>query len=339
MSVAKTLNLALVGCGAIFKVHLDAIRRGAPEIVVTAVVDPDATRRADAAERTGARAFASLDQALAAGGFDAVDLMVPHTLHEQLALESLAAGKHVLLEKPMATDLAACERMLAAWRKSGLVFMIAENAQYWPDILEACRLIEAGAIGVPVTARASIFFPPIDDYYGDTRAWRFDREQAGGGIVIDTGSHWIRPLRMLMGEIEEVVAALDRPVTAMQGESLARALIRFRSGKIGQFDALLTYGPMAPELFFRVTGADGELTIDGLGRVMLYDRGHPGGRKVGETRGYFESYPPEFADFASAILHGRPLAAGPEVALGELRTALAMYRSVETKRWEPVWKP
>ena len=337
--MADRLTLALVGCGAISKVHLDAIRRGAPEIVITAAVDPDPARAAEVARQTGARAFGSFDQALAAGGFEAVDLMVPHSLHEPLTLQAFAAGKHVLLEKPMATGLAACQRMLAAWRRSGLVFMVAENAQYWPDVLEARRLIDAGSIGTPITARASIFFPPIEDYYGAGRPWRFRCDATGGGIVIDTGSHWIRPLRMLMGEIDEVVAALDHPVAAMEGESLARALVRFRSGRVGQFDALLTYGPIAPELFFRVTGADGEITIDGLGQVVLYDREHVGGRRIAEPRGYFESYPPEFADFVGAVLHGRPLAAGPEHALGELRTALAMYRSVQTKRWEPVWEP
>jgi predicted dehydrogenase len=59
---------------------------------------------------------------------------------------------------------------------------------------------------------------------------------------------------------------------------------------------------------------------------------------VGEVGGYVRSYPGEFADFAAAVLDGRPLAAGPEQSLGELRVALALYRSAETKRWEKVWE-
>jgi len=335
--VVDKLRIAVVGCGAIAKVHLPAIRQGAPEIEIAAVVDVDGERAAAMAGDTGATAFTSFDDALASGTFEAVDLMLPHQLHEPLAVQAFEAGQHVLLEKPMAPTVDACERILAAWRKTDRVFMVAENAQYWPDVLAAGELIADGAIGEIVTGRASIFFPPLDDYYGDDTAWRFNRDATGGGVTIDTGSHWIRPIRMLMGEIDEVVAAIDHPVRQMEGESLARALLRFESGKIGQFDALMSYGPLAPELFFRITGTEGEITIDGGGKVMLYDRESPGGRAAAETGGYFDSYPGEFADFAAAVLHGTPLAAGPEVALGELRTALAMYRSAETRRWEKVW--
>ena len=154
---------------------------------------------------------------------------------------------------------------------------------------------------------------------------------------MDTGSHWLRPLRMWMGEIDEVVAALGHPFEKMQDESLVRALLRFRSGKLASFDALLNDAPVGPEVLFRITGREGEITIDGLGRVNLYDRESRGGRVVGEPGGYMSSYAGEFTDFARAILQGKPPAAGPEESLGELRTALAMYRSARSGSWEKVW--
>ena len=82
----------------------------------------------------------------------------------------------------------------------------------------------------------------------------------------------------------------------------------------------------------------GEIVIDWSGVPILFDAETPKGRPIGEGGGYFASYPGEFADFAQAILHGRPPAAGPASALGELRVALALYRSVESRRWEPVWE-
>lgn len=346
--MSDRLRLALVGCGAISAVHIDAIGKAGAPIEITAVVDVDEDRAHAAAQRTGARAFTSLDDALAGETFDAVDVMLPHHLHESVATACFAAGRHVLLEKPMAPSLEACARILEAAHASGRVFMVAENAQYWPDVLTAREAIADGAIGEPVTARAAIFFPPLEEYYGAAtltgnagaadRPWRMDRAAAGGGVAIDGGSHWIRPLRMLMGEIDEVVAALARPFTGMDGESLVRALLRFRNGTVGSFDALLTAAPLGPEVFFRVTGSAGEITIDGLGRVVLFDGCNPGrGEVIGRTTGYFESYPAEFADFATAVLEGKALAAGPAESLGELRTALAMYRSAETGRWEKVW--
>ncbi len=335
--MAGTLKMALVGCGAISRVHLPAIREGAPRIEITAAIDADPARAEALARETGARAFTSLEEGLARGEFDAVDLMLPHDLHEEAAVRAFAAGKHVLLEKPLATALDACERILAAWRRAGTVFLVAENTQYWPEVLEAKRLLDDGAIGDVVTARGSFAIPPLAAYYGGDRPWRLDNRAAGGGIVLDTGSHWIRPLRMLLGEVDEVVGALGRPYAAMQGESLVRALLRFRSGVVAVLDGIMKEGPFVPEPMFRVTGMRGEITVERPGRAVLWNAEYPNGRP-GEVGGYQRSYPGEFEDFAAAVLDGRTLAAGPEAALGELRTALALYRSAETRRWEKVWE-
>ena len=159
--MADKLKLALVGCGAISQVHLNGIRQGAPEIEITAAVDTDSARAQSMASQADARAYTSLEQALVEGDFDAVDLMLPHRMHEDATIQSLAAGKHALLEKPMAPSVDACERMLAAWKRTDRVFMVAENAQYWPDVLTAKASIADGEIGEVVTGRASIFFPNI----------------------------------------------------------------------------------------------------------------------------------------------------------------------------------
>jgi UDP-N-acetyl-2-amino-2-deoxyglucuronate dehydrogenase len=339
-AMAEKLRLALVGCGAISQMHLLGLREGAPRIQVVAAVDVDRERAAAVAEQTGAVAFDSLERALAEGDFEAVDLMLPHHLHEEAALASFAAGKHVVLEKPMAPTPEACDRILAAARKAGTSFLVAENAQYWPEVVTARRLLEEGAIGDVVTARAAIFFPPMDAYYGArgaVRPWRFDNAVAGGGVAMDTGSHWIRPLRIWLGEVEEVVAALGHPFAAMEGESLCRALLRFRSGTIASFDALLTAAPLASEPLFRITGTRGEITIEGSGGVVLHDEENRRGRPVGEPGGYLRSYAAQFADFERVLLDGDLPAAGPEAALGELRTASAIYRSHDTRHWEKVW--
>ena len=106
-------GLALVGCGAISEWHRIGLA-SVPALEIRAVVDPVRERAEAMAKKTGAAAFTSLDDAFAAGGIDAADVMVPHHLHEPIALEVLRAGKHLLLEKPMATSIAACERMLGA---------------------------------------------------------------------------------------------------------------------------------------------------------------------------------------------------------------------------------
>jgi UDP-N-acetyl-2-amino-2-deoxyglucuronate dehydrogenase len=338
-TMADTLRLALVGCGAIARYHLDGLQEHAPRIQVTAAVDVDADKAAAYAAETGAAAFTSLDEALEKGDFDAVDLMLPHDLHEAAAIQCFQAGKHVLLEKPMALDLDACDRILAAAKAAGTVFMVAENAQYWPEIVKAAEVIESGAIGDIITARAAFTYEFDPYWFKEDEPWRYQKGRTGGGITIDGGSHWIRPLRMWMGELDEVVGTIGHPLAQMEGESLTRALFRFASGKTAVFDAMMIDTVMAPDPWWRVTGTKGELTIDpGFeGALKLYDADHREGRQLMEIKGYPQSFGPELADFAAAVLDGTALAAGPEQALGELRTALAIYRSAESGRWEKVW--
>ncbi len=341
MTPTPPLGLAIVGCGAISRMHLNAVEANSHQVRVVAAVDTAAERAGAVAAETGAAPLSSLDDALARKDVDAVAILLPPALHERAACAALAAGKHVLLEKPMALDVAACERILAAARASNRVLMVAENAQYWPEVVIAKRLIDEGAIGEVITARASSFATLMiaASFYEGANPWRFQRGAAGGGVALDIGSHWIRPLRMFMGEIEETVAILDRPLAQMEGESLARALFRFRSGRSASFEVMLVDGMLGIDTFFRVTGTRGEIVIDAEmgGRVVVYNDTHFG-QAIDEPCGYMESYAPQMRDFAHACLEGTPLAAGPEVAIGELRAALAMYRSAESKRWEPVWE-
>lgn len=187
-------------------------------ITVTACVDSSAARAQQLADKIAAAGFpkpatfTSLAAAIECGGFEAVDLMLPHHLHLPLSKQCFDAGLHVLLEKPLAAKLDDALELLSAGRKAvsgGLAFMIAENSQYWPEVLCAKRLIDEGAIGTVLSARA-IFkdaLAPDSDatvdngadvsksyakLEGDEAVWRFDKELMGGGIVIDGGAQYSR---------------------------------------------------------------------------------------------------------------------------------------------------
>ena len=338
MVEGERLRIALVGCGNIARAHWRGIRYHAPLIEVTAVVDADPLRAAAMAERTGAQAFSSLSAALSEGDFDAVDLMLPHDLHEPAALAAFEAGKHVALEKPMAPTLDACARIMAAAEASGRVFMVAEQSQFWPDAIRIGELLAAGAIGEVIWARA-FFFDPLRRDPADPVPWRFRLARAGGGICIDGGAHWIRPLRMWFGDVAEVLATTHRHIAGMEGESRAHALFRFESGVTATFDALLSEGPGAPTEDFRITGTAGEIVSErrGAGRLLLYDAAHPDGDVVLDSLdGRRDAFGVELDEFSRAVLHGAPLTAGPADSLGELRTALAIYRSARSGGWEPV---
>ena len=331
---SSEMRLALVGCGAIAEWHWNAIRAAAPRVRVTACVDPSADRAAALAEKTGGTPFPSLAAAVVAKAADATAILVPHHLHEPIALEAFAAGLHVFLEKPMATTLDACARILAAAREAGTVFMLAENAQYWPGVVRAKALLDEGAIGGLVTARAWSCTPPAGRFFEGAQPWRLSATAAGGGVAIDAGSHFLRPLRMWCGELVDVVAVTAKQDPAMEVESLCRALCRFESGLVASFDALLTTVPGTRVPRFQLTGTTGEIVIDGA-EVRLYDGAGGDGTVVGRSD-YLASYQGEWQDFERAILDGTPLAASAGYGLGELRAALAMYLSAASRRWELV---
>ena len=333
---SRRLRLAFVGCGAIARWHLAAITAAAARTDVTVAVDTEPDRAAALAAEAGAEAFSSWEAAVHGAAFDAVLLMVPHHRHEELALAAVASDKHVLLEKPLAATVEGAERILAAARDSHRVFMVAENAHFWPEVRRVAELLHDGAVGELVTARAWHCAPPMPEFHGPG-AWRLAVDSAGGGVAIDAGSHWLRPLRLWCGELAEVVAVTARPYAAMEGESLCRALCRFDSGVVASFDAILSPGPVAPVPLFQVTGTAGELVVDGTGRVKLYDGTDQRGTVVADGGGYLRSYEHQIAAFEAAVLDGAPPPVGPEYALGELRGALAMYRSAASRRWEPVW--
>lgn len=336
--LSNIVNLCMVGCGAVSHWHCSAIEASGGRVRVTATVDRDDERARTMAERFGARPFDSLQAALADGDFDAVLVMLPHDLHEEAALAVFAAGKHLLLEKPIATDLETSRRILAAGRDAKGVFMVGENAFFWPEVAEAARRISAGDIGAPITATARSFCEVEPSKWHPPGAWRFDEKRVGGGIVVDGGSHWIRPLRMWMGEVDEVIAVTGHPYADMQGESQALATFRFSSGHFGSFEALVADTVMGDDWWFRITGTKGTLVIKAgeKGTLHLYNKEHPAGMLACKPGGYVAAFAAQLNAFTAAILGNTPLPSRPEDAYADQLVIDAIYRSAEARRWEKV---
>eukprot|EP01045_Picozoa_sp_COSAG04_P001483 COSAG04_NODE_50_length_31170_cov_2.965080_14_plen_368_part_00 len=306
-STPKKVRLALVGCGQICQTsHWPGIAAHAhPYIEVTAVVDTleeNAVTLAGLIEGSGVQAsrprvFTDLDEALAADGgalFDAVDVMLPHHLHRPVAEQCFAAGRHVCLEKPMAHQLEDAEAILraaaAAESAYGCVFFMAEQSQFWPEVLCAKALIDSGAIGQLLAANCRMNSgsgAPSDEPPAPLpphAAWRASRAQSGGGVIMDGGAHWIRPLRMIMGEIEEVTGQVRSEGVGdprHEGEQFGRAMFRHVGVRRGHF---LDRGCLSAWLTLGVgmahAGADDAVGVElgcgggGAGPLQLAIHGH-----------------------------------------------------------------
>lgn len=195
-----SLRVGLCGLGEIGQHHLGAIRTS-EHAELAAVCDLDA----ELGSAAGVPHFGELDEMLAVQDLDVIDVCLPHSLHERAALAAIESGCHVLLEKPMAIGLGACDRIAAAAADAGLLVGVSHNQIFYGPHRRAAELLESGALGELRQIHARLW---IGGRYG---GWRQDPEVAGGGLLMDAGIHRVYMLRELGGPVRSVSARMDEP--------------------------------------------------------------------------------------------------------------------------------
>lgn len=191
----------------------DAVRAAAPDARLF-LCGRDPARTARMAARYKATGwFQGLEAALADDRVRAVVLALPHHLHRDAALAALAAGKDVLVEKPIANTLDDADRMIAAARQAGRILMVAENMHFRPSLGMVARRIAAGDAGEP------LHFLGHAGTARQVEGWQAERDKLGGGVFMDIGIHYVRAMRLLMGEPDRVTAFRPMQVNPrMEGE-------------------------------------------------------------------------------------------------------------------------
>ncbi len=190
------IGIAIVGCGVIAQTHAAAIRQ-VPAARLVAAVDTVAERAQSlTAQFGGQRTYTALDAALEDDDVEACILCLPHHLHASAAQQALQAGKHVLVEKPMALSLAEADGMIAAAEQAHRALMVGQVLRFCRNNQEARRWIHAGAIGRPlhwIRRRVS--------YHREypQGPWSADPAQAGGWLLYGFGSHEFDMLLWLAG--------------------------------------------------------------------------------------------------------------------------------------------
>jgi UDP-N-acetylglucosamine 3-dehydrogenase len=214
------MRVGLCGLGEIGQHHLRAIAE-APQLELAAVCDLDqALARASAGE---AVPYTDLGRMLERERLDAVDVCLPHSLHEGAAVAALRAGCHVLLEKPLAVDLAACDAIAAVAAEEGLRVAVSHNQLFYAPHRRLLELLEAGELGALRAAYARLW---IGGRYG---GWREDPAVVGGGLLMDAGIHRVYCLRAIGGPVSAVRAKMDRP----RAEESFVLTLEFASGAVG----------------------------------------------------------------------------------------------------------
>lgn len=249
----RPIALALVGCGAVTeRFHVPALRR-LDDIEVRAVVDVDAARRQRLC-RHFRRAKVCVSVSELPGGIEAALVAVPNALHAPVAVELLRRRIHVLCEKPMATTVEGCERMLEAATETGAVLSVGHHKRFLPNVREAKQLLEEERLGRVRTVTASMGMPWT---WRSRSGFYSDYARAGGGVLLDNGIHLIDLALWLLGPVRDLryyAAPAGQPI-----EAEAKLEVWMASGATGVLRC--SHRRRLPNVF-RVEGEKGFLEFD-----------------------------------------------------------------------------
>lgn len=223
-----TVKIGIVGLGRGFSVMLPSLALH-PRIDVVAAADPRGEARALFEADFGGVAYDSMDEMCASSDFDAVYIATPHQLHARHTITAAQAGKHILVEKPMALTLKDCGDMIDAAMAAGVKLLVGHSHSYDAPIAETRRIIDSGAYG---SLQLITGLNYTDFLYRPRRPDELDSE-SGGGVVFSQAAHQIDIARLLGGGlIETVYATTGNYDNARSTEGAYTAILKFASGAV-----------------------------------------------------------------------------------------------------------
>jgi predicted dehydrogenase len=303
------LHIAFLGCGFITRVHSRHIRSLFGELVCSYASRDEAKAERYRRDFGGIESYGTYQAAIEEPGVDAVVVAVPPQFHLDLTLQALAAGKHVLVEKPAYPSMADYRSAVDARDEAGRVVMVGENDHYKPLVTTLRRLLREGAIGEMVFAH----FQTIAKRLKSADDWRNDETMAGGDAFFEEGIHWLHIAGCLGPAI--VAAQGFRPSASRQGPDtrVKSMMVAFRYDN--QAVGSLYYSREIPSLLrglrlSKLYGRGGIITFESNGLFVLV-RGNGRPRVIVPGLSDIRGYKAMYRDFVSAVRTGRQ----PEMSL------------------------
>ena len=312
--MAKTFGIGLVGLGMAVAPHMLALREleatGRARLI--GGFSPSAGRRAGFTARWGGPGYESLEALLAAPGLDLVLVLTPPAAHLPVAQAAAAAGKHLLVEKPLEFDAARAATLVETAAAAGVTLGVVFQHRFRPAALRLHAALAAGELGQPLSASATIRWWRDAGYFA--QPGRGMRARDGGGVLLTQAIHTLDLLLHLMGPVAAAAAfARTSPLRAIDTEDIVAACLRFANGAIGTLDATTVARPGFPERI-EIAGTRGSAVLVAE-RLELHREGLPPETLEGASAGGGGADPMAFdhgphrallAEMLEAIEQGRP---------------------------------
>lgn len=313
---APPRRVALLGLGMAVGPHAASLSALCGRVGLAWVCAPSAARRRAFAKRhpefAQVPAVADLAPILADPTVDAVAVLTPPDTHLALVSRCAAAGKHVLLEKPLEASTERAARLVETCRAAGVTLGVVLQHRFRPAAAALARHIAAGGLGRLLACSAGIRLWRPQSYYDEPGRGSLARD--GGGVLLTQGIHTLDLLLHLAGPVERVAAfATTTPVHRMQTEDLVCAALRFASGAFGTVEASTAAYPGHPERI-ELIGEAGTATLAGTGLLIRHHDGRtieiaagsgPGGTGADPMAFPADWHQAVWADFLDALDAGR----------------------------------
>lgn len=253
-------GIGIVGTGAIAIKHAQAIAEleGAK---LVGLFNPNTQSAEAAREKFSAPVFSDTAEFLAVEGLDIVCICTPSGMHLEPGLAAIAAGKHLVVEKPIEINLSRADELIAAAEKKGVKLAVIFQNRFSPDYQKLKQAVDAGVFGRLLMGNAYVNWFRNDAYYS-TSKWKGTLKADGGGALINQGIHTIDLLLDLMGEVKNVYGQVQTTLYPIEGEDLGAALVNFKNGALGNITSATALYPGYPERI-EVFGTEGSAILEG----------------------------------------------------------------------------
>ena len=317
----ESVRWGLIGCGDISRKRVAPALRDAGRSELISVSRARAELAAEFAREFGAaRSYADWRDLIADPEINAVYIATPVSLHAEQTIAAAEAGKHVVCEKPMALDLAECDRMIAACEANGVKLGVAYYRRFYPAIIRLKEIIASGEIGRPVLVEANAFerFNPAPDA---DRYWLLEPEKSGGGPMMDFGCHRIEIFLNLCGPIRATAAVTAKTLFERAVEDTAIALFSFAEGSCGVLK--VTHAARESLDTLDLFASEGSIRIPVLNQGTLHIKAG-GGERIEALPPHTNLHRPLIDDFVAAIIDDR----APSVDGGAGRAVSAVLAEI-----------
>ncbi|MBI9100949.1 MAG: Gfo/Idh/MocA family oxidoreductase [Spirochaetales bacterium] len=340
------INVGFIGLGRISDLHALGYKNNPEARIYGVSTRTKETGFARKKEWGAEKYYADYHDMLADPAIDAVEILTPQKLHEKMVLEAAAAGKHIMVQKPMTIDLASADRMLSAVKDLDKVYKVIENYIFYPPLRKAKELMDSGAIGEPINMRIKFISGSKGGWAIDPKTWEWRMQEniEGRGMqTFDHGHHMWCVAWYLMGDIDKVSAWIDSADGIV--DCPANIIWKYKDGiRYGSCDYTHCWDMDMPSNYyandewFEITGSKGILLVNRCtgnlrtGPVLSHFNGSKWTHYDDLESDWGAGFRDATLNFISAI-KGReaPLLTGEE-AREILKIALAIIKSSKERR-------